>query len=123
MHVEQVLMTCRQAQLATDSQKVHTFSRSLYTSSKALDAPVSADHGKVSTADEGDIGRGTHQAAPVEDGDPSDVVPNLVTPEDTSGQDQLKHFLRLCCFPGCMQHRCTLHDKLPQATGNSTCEK
>ena len=83
--VEQILTTCRQAQLATESQKLNPFSRSLYTSSKALDTPVSADHGKVSTAEEGDIGRGTHQAAPVEDGDPPDVVPNLVTPEDTSG--------------------------------------
>lgn len=71
--------------MATESQKLNPFSRSLYTSSKALGTPVSADHGKVSTAEEGDIGRGTHQAAPVEDGDPPDVVPNLVTPEDTSG--------------------------------------
>lgn len=86
-------MACRQAQLAAESQKVHTFSRSLYSGSQALNSPVSADHGKVSTADEGDIGRGTHQAAPVEAGDPSDVVPNLVTPDDTSGQHQLLRFL------------------------------
>lgn len=82
-------MACRQAQLATESQQVHTFSRSLYIGSKALDSRVSANHGKVSTADEGDIGRGTHEAAPLEAGDPSDVVPNLVTPDDTSGQHQL----------------------------------
>lgn len=63
-------------------------SRSLLTSSKA--SSVSSDHGKVSTADEGDIGRGSHQAAPVEAGDPSDVVPNLVVPDETSGQEQLK---------------------------------
>ena len=93
MHAEHSLAAYRQAQLATESQQVHTFSRSLYTGSKVLDTPVSADHGKVSTADEGDIGRGTHQAAPVEAGDSSDVVPNLVMPDDTSGQDQLKHYL------------------------------
>lgn len=58
-----------------------------------MDTPAAADDGKVSTADEGDIGRGTHQAAPIEAGDPSDVVPNLVMPDDTSGQDQLKHYL------------------------------
>ena len=50
----------------------------------------------MSTADEGDIGRGTHDAAPVEAGDSSDVVPNLVTPDDTSGQAPLKRVLNFC---------------------------
>lgn len=90
-------MVCRPAQFTTESQKVHTCSRSLYISSKALDNPVSAHHGKVSTADEGDIGRGTHDAAaPVEAGDSSDVVPNLVMPDDTSSQAHLKLFLNIC---------------------------
>lgn len=67
-------------------------SRALYSSSTAFEAPVSSDHGKVSTPDEGDIGRGSHQAAAVEAGDPSDVVPNLVVPDETSGQ-HLQHEL------------------------------
>lgn len=91
-------MVCRPALLASESQKVHPCSRSIYTSSKALDTPVSADHGKVSTADEGDIGRGTHDAAPVEAGDASDVVPNLVTPDDTSGQAHLKQAPNIYVF-------------------------
>lgn len=40
----------------------------------------------MSTPDEGDIGRGTHQATAVEAGDPSDVVPNLVVPDEPSGK-------------------------------------
>ncbi|KAL3151738.1 hypothetical protein ABBQ38_012717 [Trebouxia sp. C0009 RCD-2024] len=74
------------AQLAQETQTVQRVSRALYSSSTAFEAPVSSDHGKVSTPDEGDIGRGSHQAAAVEAGDPSDVVPNLVVPDETSGK-------------------------------------
>ncbi|KAL3151739.1 hypothetical protein ABBQ38_012717 [Trebouxia sp. C0009 RCD-2024] len=81
-----VLSIGRHAQLAQETQTVQRVSRALYSSSTAFEAPVSSDHGKVSTPDEGDIGRGSHQAAAVEAGDPSDVVPNLVVPDETSGK-------------------------------------
>ncbi len=73
---------CRQGQLTAESQRL---SRSLFTNDKIAATHVSADHKKVSTPDEGDIGRGTHEPAPVEEGDSSDVVPNLVTPDEESG--------------------------------------
>ncbi len=76
----------RRGQSASESYTVQSVIRSFYTNTTLAAKHVSADHKKVSTPDEGDIGRGTHEPAPVEAGDPSDVVPNLVIPDEKSGK-------------------------------------
>ncbi len=68
------------------SHTVQSVIRSFYTNTTLAASHVSADHKKVSTPDEGDIGRGTHEPAPVEAGGSSDVVPNLVMPDEKSGK-------------------------------------
>ncbi|DBA89764.1 TPA: hypothetical protein ACH3X2_004639 [Trebouxia sp. C0005] len=76
----------RHGQAASESHTVQSVIRSFHTNTTLAAKHVSADHKKVSTPDEGDIGRGTHEPAPVEAGDPSDVVPNLVMPDEKSGK-------------------------------------
>lgn len=78
--------SCRQGLVAPEISSVQTCARSLYTSRKVAATHVSADHKKVSTPDDGDIGRGAHQPAPVGEGDSQDVVPNMVVPDETSGK-------------------------------------
>lgn len=77
---------CRQGQTVAGTFTSQSVGRSLYVSSKVTAGHISADHKKVSTPDDGDIGRGTHEPAPVQEGDSSDVVPNLVVPDDESGK-------------------------------------
>ncbi|DBB12050.1 TPA: hypothetical protein ACH3X3_006164 [Trebouxia sp. C0006] len=58
----------RRGQAASESQTVQSVIRSFHTNTTLAAKHVSADHKKVSTPDEGDIGRGTHEPAPVEAG-------------------------------------------------------
>ena len=76
----------RRGQSASESYTVQSVIRSFYTNTTLAAKHVSADHKKVSTPDEGDIGRGTHEPAPVEAGGSSDVVPNLAMPDEKSGK-------------------------------------
>ena len=92
----------RHGQAASESYTVQSVIRSFYTNTTIAAKHVSADHKKVSTPDEGDIGRGTHEPAPVEAGDPSDVVPNLVIPNEKSGKAfQQAQELLMCCYAFC----------------------
>ena len=84
--VNKVLALRRQGQTVAGTFNNQGVGRSLYFSSKVTAGHISADHKKVSTPDDGDIGRGTHEPAPVQEGDSSDVVPNLVVPDDESGK-------------------------------------
>ncbi|KAL0030428.1 hypothetical protein WJX79_004172 [Trebouxia sp. C0005] len=58
----------RHGQAASESHTVQSVIRSFHTNTTLAAKHVSADHKKVSTPDEGDIGRGTHEPAPVEAG-------------------------------------------------------
>ena len=70
----------------------------MYNSASLFATPVSADHKKVSTPEDGDIGRGAHKAAPVSEGDPSDVMPNLVKPDESSGKASLQTIVTFITF-------------------------
>ena len=101
---KQVVDARRCGQTAPESYTVPSVIRSLYTNTNVAAKHVTTDHKKVSTPDEGDIGRGTHEPAPVEAGDPSDVVPNLVMPDEKSGKafQQAQHLLvSLLCILQC----------------------
>ena len=102
--IKHVVGVHRRGQAASESHTIQFVIRSFHTNTTLAAKHVSADHKKVSTPDEGDIGRGTHEPAPVEAGDPSDVVPNLVVPDEKSGkasQQTQDLLISLLCIMGC----------------------